>query len=169
MLNLKNKAIKIQKVKLSIINYNIPVESPEILNNDLKAYTGIINLTIEFKLKNQDDNIFEIEKFIINEYFSSVKSEEISKKLQKSKEEVFKIEGEIVRRIIGKIVLDKKEEGKKENLGSLYSLFDHYLFNIHLLMCYLDKKENTGIIDTLVNLIYKKFIHESLFYLPQIW
>lgn len=53
--------------------------------------------------------------------------------------------------------------------GSLYNLFDSFLFDIHFLICYLDKIDNQGIADTLMNLMYKKFINESFFYLPQLW
>ncbi len=120
----------------------------------------------------QSEEVFDIGKFIINEFFSSQKSEEISKRLQKSKDDVYKIEAEIIKRISGKINLEgsKKLEGnKKGTKGSLYDLFDSCFFTIHLLICYLDKKEDIGILDTLVNLIYKKYIHDSFFYLPQIW
>lgn len=120
----------------------------------------------------QDEEGFDIGKFIINEFFSSQKSEEISKRLQKSKDDVYKIESEIIKRISGKINLEGNKKGelsKKETKGSLYDLFDSYFFTIHLLICYLDKKEEIGILDTLVNLIYKKYIHDSFFYLPQIW
>ena len=85
---------------------------------------------------------------------------------------MYKLEAEIIKRITGKINLDgnkKSDNNKKGTTGSLYDLFDSYFFTVHLLICYLDKKEEIGIVDTLVNLIYKKYIHDSFFYLPQIW
>ena len=63
---------------------------------------------------------------------------------------------------------NEKFSSKKNRLGSLYELFDSEYFEINLLICYLDKKEDSGIIDNLVNLIYTKFINESFFYIPQI-
>ena len=121
--------------------------------------------------QDDDDDKIEIGKFIINEFFSPQKTDEINRKLQKSKEEVNKIEAEIIKRITGKIHLDanNKTETKKASKGSLYDLFDSYFFNMHLLICYIDKKDDIGIVDTLVNLIYKRYINESLNYLPQIW
>jgi hypothetical protein len=63
------------------------------------------------------------------------------------------------------------EDSKKKDVrcGSLYNLFDSLFFDIHFLICYLDKNDNEGIIDTLVNIMYKRFINESFFYLPQLW
>lgn len=119
----------------------------------------------------QEEDKFELGKFIINEFFSPQKTDEINKRLQKSKEEVYKIEVEIIKRISGKIYLNanNKPESKKVAKGSLYDLFDSDFFSIHLLVCYLDKKDDIGIVDTLVNLIYKKYVNDSFFYLPQIW
>ena len=57
---------------------------------------------------------------------------------------------------------NEKFSSKKNRLGSLYELFNSEYFDINLLICYLDKKEESGIIDNLVNLIYTKFINESL-------
>jgi len=62
-------------------------------------------------------------------------------------------------------------DGSNKNIkcGSLYNLFDSFLFDIHLLICYLDKNDNQGITDTLVNIMHRKYINESFFYLPQLW
>ena len=62
-----------------------------------------------------------------------------------------------------------KEEKKTPFLGSLLELFNSSQFNINLLIYYLDKREEQGISDTLVNLMYKNYINESFFYLPQLW
>lgn len=37
-----------------------------------------------------------------------------------------------------------------------------------LMLFYIDKREEVGVIDTLINFMYKNFIHESFFYLPQL-
>lgn len=47
-------------------------------------------------------------------------------------------------------------------------LFISDLFDINLLICYLDKKEDQGSIDYLVNKLHEKFINESYFYIPQL-
>lgn len=62
-----------------------------------------------------------------------------------------------------------KEEKKIPFLGSLLELFYSNQFNIHLLIYYLDRREEQGIIDTLINLMYDRYINESFFYLPQLW
>jgi hypothetical protein len=62
-----------------------------------------------------------------------------------------------------------KEEKKIPFLGSLLELFNSSQFSIHMLIYYLDRREEQGIIDTLINLMYKRYINESFFYLPQLW
>lgn len=64
-------------------------------------------------------------------------------------------------------VLQNRRRGSVNN-GSLYKMFNSDFFGMELLMYYLDIKTECGILDTLVNLIYKKYIHQSLFYLPQL-
>ena len=107
-------------------------------------------------------------KLKIKELFSPQETEEINKKF---KEDGYKMEEDIIKTIKEKIHLDasNKVENKRGTKGSLYDLFDSHFFSMHMLVCYLDKKEDTGIIDTLVNLLYKKYIHNSFNYLPQIW
>ena len=57
----------------------------------------------------------------------------------------------------------------KNNNGSLYSLFSSSLFNINMLLFYLDTKNDCGIISTLVNMLYREdYKKEAYFYLPQI-
>ena len=57
---------------------------------------------------------------------------------------------------------------KKINNGALYEFFYSDKFNIDLLMIYLNKENNITIIDTLIELMYQKYINQSLFYLPQL-
>ena len=57
----------------------------------------------------------------------------------------------------------------KNNNGSLYSLFSSSLFNINMLLFYLDTKNDCGILSTLVNMLYREdYKKEAYFYLPQI-
>lgn len=57
---------------------------------------------------------------------------------------------------------------KYSNPGTLYSLFNHDLFNMDLLLGYLNSKNEPGIQDCLVNFIYKRFINQSFFYIPEL-
>jgi len=57
---------------------------------------------------------------------------------------------------------------KSYNNDSLYNLFNSDCFNMHLIMFYLSTKDESTIIDVLVNIIYSKFINQSLFYIPQL-
>ncbi len=69
-----------------------------------------------------------------------------------------------------KIEFTKHEKEKKnENKGSLFNLFESEMFDIHYALYYLDIREETGVVDVLINLVYKRFINQSFFYLPQLW
>jgi hypothetical protein len=57
---------------------------------------------------------------------------------------------------------------KSYNNDSLYNLFNSDCFNMHLIMFYLSTKDESSIIDLLVNIIYSKYINQSLFYIPQL-
>ena len=57
---------------------------------------------------------------------------------------------------------------KKINNGVLYEFFYSEKFNIDLLIIYLNKENSISIIDTLIELMYQKYINQSLFYLPQL-
>ena len=54
------------------------------------------------------------------------------------------------------------------NNGSLFKMFTSEVFTIEFIMIYLDTSTQKTIIDTLINLMYQKYIHQSLFYLPQL-
>jgi hypothetical protein len=73
-----------------------------------------------------------------------------------------------VKKLVKSIDFDRSEEKKGNECGSLYRLLQSEYFDIHMLICYIDKKEETGIVDCLVNLMHEKFINESLFYIPQL-
>ena len=57
---------------------------------------------------------------------------------------------------------------KKINNGLLYEFFYSDKFNIDLLIIQLNKETKISIIDTLIELMYQKYINQSLFYLPQL-
>jgi len=86
-------------------------------------------------------------------------------------------EYEVLKKICANIELFKHPKEKKsknnqnniESKGSLYDLFDSEMFDMHYAIYYMDNKDESGIIDTLINTISKRFINESFFYLPQMW
>jgi phosphatidylinositol 4-kinase B len=65
-------------------------------------------------------------------------------------------------------LIPNKEEKPNNWLGSLYNLFNSEYFDVHLLLYYLDKKDEQGIVDVLMNIMNKNFINESFFYIPQL-
>ena len=75
---------------------------------------------------------------------------------------------EIIKKIEKNIKFLKKEN--KNNLGSLYELISGKdVFDINLLLYYLDVKEEVSIIDILVNKLYEdQYKDKIIFYLPQI-
>ena len=66
-------------------------------------------------------------------------------------------------------LLSNKSEKTKEDNGSLYNLFHSEYIDMHYLNYYFHTKDEQGIIDSLVNELYKRFNDESFFYLPQLW
>lgn len=57
----------------------------------------------------------------------------------------------------------------KNNFGSLYSLFSSELFDMNMLLFYLNTKNEEGIINTLVNMLYNaNYKEKSYFYIPQL-
>ena len=58
---------------------------------------------------------------------------------------------------------EEKDKNKKEK--NLYDFFYSEEFNIDSLMVHLNKHNKISIIDTLVDLMYKKYINQS-FFLP---
>ena len=56
----------------------------------------------------------------------------------------------------------------KKNNRSLYELFTSELFTIELLLDYLIHKEDKNIIDFLIDILYKRFQDNILYYLPQL-
>lgn len=127
-------------------------------------------MTLQTKSSNISEEEFNINDYMINCFFSQQKAEEARMKLHSFKLQQRKIEFKIVEKISSNIELDSSHEKDihKTN-GSLYSLFKNEYFNMNFVMFYLDKNEDTGIIDVLINLIYDRFINASVFYIPQLW
>jgi hypothetical protein len=119
-----------------------------------------------FKIRDE----FNLQNYMINRFFSSEKAEELSKANNKLKEEQRVFEKEFISKIKSLIIIDEKvPQTNNCNNGSLYNLYMNDYFEIDLILLYLEKKEDSGNIDCLINRIYEKYIHESIFYLPQLW
>ena len=61
-----------------------------------------------------------------------------------------------------------KNRKKSLNNGKFYNYLISDVFEIDLILIYIDNFNDESIIDVLINKIYQKFIHQSLFYLPQL-
>ena len=61
-----------------------------------------------------------------------------------------------------------KNRKKSLNNGKFYNYLISDVFEIDLILIYLDNSNDESIFDVLINKIYSKFIHQSLFYLPQL-
>jgi U3 small nucleolar RNA-associated protein 14 len=113
---------------------------------------------------------FNLENYMINSFFSHQKAEEARLKYNSYRSIIRKKQLKIVEKIASQIEFEKinEREGNKNN-GSLYRLFNSDYFDIDFVMFYLEKHEENGILDTIINIIYEKFINDSIFYLPQLW
>jgi len=70
--------------------------------------------------------------------------------------------------IVNHISFEEIKNLKQRN-GSLYDLFTSQYFNINYLINYLLKRNEISVIDTLINILRKKYTSDSFFYLPQLW
>jgi len=107
---------------------------------------------------------------MINSFFSHQKAEEARIKYNTYRMSQRKTDLKIVEKLATFLQCDDDAE-KERNIsnGSLYELFEGWYFDINFVIFYLEKFEENGILDTLINVIYKKFINDSVFYLPQLW
>lgn len=64
--------------------------------------------------------------------------------------------------------LELPSTSKPISTDSLYRMITSDYFNIHLTVEYLDRHEEAGVIDQLINSMYDKFVDNSLFYVPQL-
>jgi hypothetical protein len=112
-----------------------------------------------------------LDDYIIPSYFTQEKAEELKRKLNSINIEDRNCEKEFLKRIVKFIdILPKENDLSNTNHnGSLYNLFTSQYFNIDMIISYLNKKEDNGYIDCLVNQIHNRYIHESFFYLSQLW
>ena len=124
-------------------------------------------------MKNTDN--FKTREYLIDNYFSSEKANE----LQRKENLEYKKERDEINKVIKNVLphMKREEEIPSEinsrrkrslNNGSLYNMFMSEFFGMNMVLIYLDSREENTIIDTLINLIYKSYVHQSLFYIPQL-
>jgi hypothetical protein len=111
---------------------------------------------------------------MINSFFSHSKAEEAKLKLLLYKKEQRKNNFLIVKNISENINFEEENDinynnNRKLNNGSLYEFFTNDYFDMNFLLNYIDKYENPGIFDSFINVVYERFIDDSVFYLPQLW
>ena len=133
----------------------------------------------------KEDNDFNLFDYIIEDFFSTEKAihlkMEENKINEKERDKIFANFMPAVKSL--KRVTDVEEEKKnlnnnktntinnntkKVNNGVLYEFIYSDRFNIDLLIINLNKEKKISIIDTLIELMYQKYINQSLFYLPQL-
>jgi hypothetical protein len=124
----------------------------------------------EFHSNKKDKQKYTLTKSKSFSYFRKLNAQ-IHNSLHKSSstKDIIKIQPKrFIKRLIQSMKLDTNGEKKENDCGSLFRLINSEYFDIHMLICYLDKKEEPGIIDNLINLTHSKFINESFFYIPQL-
>ena len=120
----------------------------------------------------KDEVNFNLDDFIVDDFFGNEKAIKLRKEENKMNEierdKIFSHFMEVVKWL--KKVTDKEEENiiEENKEKNLYDFIKSDEFNIDLLMVYLHKQNKISIIDTLVELMYEKFINQSFFYLPQL-
>ena len=170
---------------LKISSYNNKNKNLELKNN--KPIKLIKTNRAECHYLNDDDD-FNLKDFIIEDFFSSEKAIKLKREEnminEKERNKIFSNFMPAVK-CLKRIKEDEEEEKedivpeninpnnnlslkKKINNGALYEYFYSEKFNIDLLIIYLNKINNIAIIDTLIELMYEKYINQSLFYLPQL-
>ncbi len=148
------------------------------INSDKKELTRplkyILTNSAECDHMKNTDN-FKINENLIENFFSSEKANE----LQRKENLEYKKERDELNKVIKNVLphMKREEEIPSEinsrrkhslNNGSLYNMFMSEFFGMNMVLIYLDSREEKTIIDTLINLIYKSYVHQSLFYIPQL-
>ena len=118
-----------------------------------------------------EEQDFDLSEYIEDDFFNNEKAiklkteENISN--QKEREIIFTNFMSMVK-CLKKI--QKKEEDKinDKNEKNFYNYIQSEEFNIDLLIDEINKQKKISIIDTLIELMYTKYINESFFYLPQL-
>ena len=119
----------------------------------------------------KDEGNFNLNDFIEEDFFNNEKAIKLRKEEniinEKERDKIFS-NFMLVVKWLEKIPNKEEEKDKNKKEKNLYDFFYSEEFNIDSLMVHLNKHNKISIIDTLVDLMYKKYINQSFFYLPQL-
>ena len=120
----------------------------------------------------KDDDNFNIEDFIVDDFFNNEKAINLRKKEniihEKERNKIFSNFMQVVKWLKRESKNEEEIIKDKNDKKNLFNFIKSDEFNIDLLMVYLHKQNKIAIIDTLVELMFEKFINQSFFYLPQL-
>ena len=147
-------------------------------NNDKQEIT----IPIKYILTNsaecdhmKDTDNFNIREYLIGNFFSSEKANELQRKEnlehKKERDELNKVIKNVLPHMKREEEIPSEINSRRKrslNNGSLYNMFMSEFFGMNMVLIYLDSREENTIIDTLINLMYKSYVHQSLFYIPQL-
>ena len=117
----------------------------------------------------KEDGNFNLHDFMVDDFFNNEKAIELRKhenKINEKERDKLFHNFMLVVKWLQKI--PEEQEKKNNENKNLYNFFNSDEFSIDLLMVHLNKQTRISIIDTLVELMYKKYINQSFFYLPQL-
>ena len=152
-------------------NINI-INTNSIIENNIKENKPVkLIKTNRAECQHMEEQDFDLSEYIEDDFFNNEKAiklkteENISN--QKEREIIFTNFMSMVK-CLKKI--QKKEEDKinDKNEKNFYNYIQSEEFNIDLLIDEINKQKKISIIDTLIELMYTKYINESFFYLPQL-
>jgi len=152
------------------INSDIITESkPEAnIENEITPIKYIKTNRAECQHMKEDGN-FNLHDFMVDDFFNNEKAIELRKhenKINEKERDKLFHNFMLVVKWLQKI--PEEQEKKNNENKNLYNFFNSEEFSIDLLMVHLNKQTKISIIDTLVELMYKKYINQSFFYLPQL-
>ena len=152
------------------INNDIITESkPEAnIENEITPIKYIKTNRAECQHMKEDGN-FNLHDFMVDDFFNNEKAIELRKhenKINEKERDKLFHNFMLVVKWLQKI--PEEQEKKNNENKNLYNFFNSEEFSIDLLMVHLNKQTRISIIDTLVELMYKKYINQSFFYLPQL-
>ena len=152
------------------INSDIITESkPEAnIENEITPIKYIKTNRAECQHMKEDGN-FNLHDFMVDDFFNNEKAIELRKhENQINEKERDKLFHNFMLVVKWLQKIPEEQEKKNNENKNLYNFFKSQEFSIDLLMVHLNKQTRISIIDTLVELMYKKYINQSFFYLPQL-
>ena len=158
--------------KQIIINTNqITEEKQKEISEDIASPIKLIKTNRAECQHMKDEGNFNLNDFIEEDFFNNEKAIKLRKEEniinEKERDKIFS-NFMLVVKWLEKIPNKEEEKDKNKKEKNLYDFFYSEEFNIDSLMVHLNKHNKITIIDTLVDLMYKKYINQSFFYLPQL-